>query len=66
MSDGNRIKKISEPPCTRYYPRYEYIWPKLITGPSWKQSRGRTFKKKKLIIKNFFMKILHFLLLQNV
>ena len=54
MSDGNRIKKMTEPPCTRYYPRYEYIWPKLITGPSWKQSRGRTFNKKEVDNQEFF------------
>ena len=45
---------MTEPPCTRYYPRYEYIWPKLITGPSWKQSRGRTFNKKEVDNQEFF------------
>ena len=54
MSEGNKKKKSSEPPCTRYYPRYEYIWPKLITGPSWKQSRGRTFNKKEVDNQEFF------------
>ena len=54
MSEGNKKKKSSEPPCTRYYPRYEYIWPKLITGPSWKQSRGRTFNKKEIDNQEFF------------
>ena len=54
MNDKNRIKKKSEPSCTRYYPKYEYIWPRLITGPEWEIVRGRVYKKIPLDTKDFF------------
>ena len=45
-------KKLSsrEPTCTRYYPNYNYIWPKLLTGPKWSDLLGR--KQKKIEIDN--------------
>ena len=44
-------KKLSlEPACTRYYPNYNYIWPKLLTGPKWSDLLGR--KQKKIEIDN--------------
>ena len=35
MMDLNKRKKKSGESYSRYYPRYEYIWPRLITGPEW-------------------------------
>ena len=53
MKDENRKKKKPEPASTTYNPKYEYIWPKLITGPSWKKTKGRTYKKKEIDNKEF-------------
>ena len=54
IEEGKKIKKVCEPACTRYYPKYEYIWPKLITGPSWKKSMGRNLNNKEIDNKEFF------------
>lgn len=32
---------IADPGCTRYHPRYDYIWPRLLTGPKWKKQLAR-------------------------
>ena len=48
---SNRKKQIPpEPACTRYHPNYNYIWPKLLTGPKWSDLLGR--KQKKIEIDN--------------
>jgi hypothetical protein len=48
---SNRKKQLPpEPACTRYHPNYNYIWPKLLTGPKWSDLLGR--KQKKLEIDN--------------
>ena len=31
---------------SKYYPKYEYIWPRLLTGPIWEKNRGRVYPKK--------------------
>jgi hypothetical protein len=31
---------------SKYYPKYEYIWPRLLTGPVWEKNRGRVYPKK--------------------
>ena len=50
----NNIKKINkknyhsnDPSAAKYYPKYEYIWPKLISGPTWEFMPGR--KENKII-----------------
>lgn len=30
--------KMENPPCTKYNPKNEYIWKRVITGPQWNQS----------------------------
>ena len=46
LSNERRKKKTApEPGCTRYYPNYNYIWPKLLTGPKWKDLLGRKQRK---------------------
>ena len=54
MMDLNKRKKKSGESYSRYYPRYEYIWPRLITGPEWEIVKGRTYKKIPKDTKNFF------------
>lgn len=51
-SSANKTKKREpeEPSCTRYNPNYNYIWPRLLTGPKWKDVLGR--KQKKIEIDN--------------
>ena len=43
-------REPEEPGCTRYNPNYNYIWPKLLTGPKWSDVLGR--KQKKIEIDN--------------
>ena len=50
----NNIKKnnkknyhSNDPSAAKYYPKYEYIWPKLISGPTWEFMPGR--KENKII-----------------
>ncbi len=57
MKEGNRKKK-KKTPETKYYPKYEYIYPKLITGPSWKYLKGRDDNNnnvKKIDEKDFYL-----------
>lgn len=37
----------SETSAAKYYPKYEYIWPKLISGPTWEFMPGR--KENKIV-----------------
>ena len=46
----NQKREPEEPGCTRYNPNYNYIWPKLLTGPKWSDVLGR--KQKKIEIDN--------------
>ena len=55
ISEGNRVKNNSESNFTRYNPKYEYIWPKLVSGPSWKFIKGREKKRKKLDKKDYYI-----------
>ena len=46
LSNERRKKKTApEPGCTRCHPNYNYIWPKLLTGPKWKDLLGRKQRK---------------------
>ena len=42
-----------QPGCTRYNPNYNYIWPKLLTGPKWKDVLGRKQKKREIDKRDF-------------
>ena len=33
--------RITDPSCTKYYPKFDYIFPKLISGPEWNHVPGR-------------------------
>ena len=46
----NQKREPEEPGCTRYNPNYNYIWPRLLTGPKWNDVLGR--KQKKIDIDN--------------
>ena len=55
-STTKKLKKLPpEPGCTRYNPNYNYIWPKLLTGPKWKDLLGRRYKKKENDNRDFFI-----------
>jgi len=41
-------------PKIKYYPKYDYIWPRLISGPSWKKIKGRNINKNNLDNKDFY------------
>ena len=51
VTKSRKEKRVPpEPGCTRYHPNYDYIWPKLLTGPKWGDVLGR--KQKKIEIDN--------------
>ena len=39
---SKNMPKIHHPPCTRYNPNYNFIKPRLLEGPLWKDVLGRT------------------------
>ena len=53
--EERKRKLIPEPACTRYHPNYNYIWPKLITGPKWKNISGRKEKISKVDNRDFLI-----------
>ncbi len=46
---------IFDIPKIKYYPKYDYIWPRLISGPCWKTIQGRNSKKSNLDNKDFYI-----------
>ena len=44
-----------EPGCTRYNPNYDFIWPKLLTGPKWCDILGRKQKKREIDNRDFLI-----------
>ena len=42
--DSKNAPELHQPPCTRYNPNYNYIKPKLLEGPLWKDIPGRNQK----------------------
>ena len=55
MQEGDKRKKIAEPPCTRYNPKHTFVWPRTITGPKWKILRGRDRKPLPIDTKDFYI-----------
>ena len=55
MKEGDKRKKIAEPPCTSYHPKYSFIWSRTITGPKWKILRGRDKKPLPVDTKDFYI-----------
>lgn len=53
--EERKRKLVPEPACTRYHPNYNYIWPKLITGPKWKNISGRKEKISKVDNRDFLI-----------
>ena len=45
--------------CT-YVPKYDLIKPRLLTGPNWKNSKGRKEKKKEIDLRNYYINKLNF------
>ena len=53
--EERKRKLVPDPACTRYHPNYNYIWPKLITGPKWKNISGRKEKISKIDNRDFLI-----------
>ena len=53
--EERKRKLVPEPACTRYHPNYNYIWPKLIIGPKWKNISGRKEKISKVDKRDFLI-----------
>ena len=47
MKELDKKKNNSVNNLIRYYPKYDYIYPKILTGPSWKSLKGRTNSNSK-------------------
>ena len=47
MKKLDKKKNNSVNNLIRYYPKYDYIYPKILTGPSWKFLKGRTNSQSK-------------------
>ena len=46
--------------CT-YVPKYDFIKPRLLTGPIWKNSKGRKEKKEEIDLRNYYINKLDFM-----
>lgn len=46
--------------CT-YVPKYDFIKPKLLTGPIWKNLKGRKEKKKEIDLRNYYINKMDFM-----
>jgi hypothetical protein len=46
-----------EPTCTKYNPKYDLIFKKLITGPNWKDKLGRNYPIQNFNSSNCFLNI---------
>ena len=44
-----------EPSCTKYNPKYDFIYKKLITGPHWKDLLGRNYPIQNMENTTFFL-----------
>ena len=56
----NKIKYGSiyiEPTCTKYNPKYDLVFKKLITGPNWKDKLGRNFPIQNFTTSDCFLNI---------
>ena len=47
MKELDKKKNNSVNNLIRYYPKYDYIYPKILTGPSWESLKGRTNSNSK-------------------
>ena len=52
---NNNMYNVSTPECTRYYPKYSLIYPKLLSGPKWEYTSGRKYKKIEIDKRDFFL-----------
>ena len=55
QTEIEELKYINSPSCTKYTPKYNLIFPKLITGPKWKKLQGRTYKEIVIDEKDFLI-----------
>ena len=55
QNNETELKNEDMPPCTKYTPKYEIIYPKVIIGPEWKYVSGRKYKKIEPDLKDFII-----------
>lgn len=55
QNNENDSKNDFGPPCTKYRPKYDLIYPKLIMGPHWNFISGRKYKKIEPDLKDFLI-----------
>ena len=60
-SENKKKKIVVESDNFSYAPKYEYIRPRLISGPSWKNTKGRKEKKDNIDGRNYYIVHLDFL-----
>lgn len=42
MKEGIKKKNDTQPTCTKYNPKRDFVWKRTITGPAWNTIKGRT------------------------
>ena len=55
QTDVEESRQINSPSCTKYTPKYDLVFPKLLTGPEWKIISGRKYKKIEIDEKDFLI-----------
>ena len=55
QTEIEELRYINSPSCTKYTPKYNLVYPKLITGPKWKIISGRKDKKLEIDEKDFLI-----------
>lgn len=55
QTEVEESKYMNNPTCTKYTPKYNLIFPKLLTGPEWKIISGRKEKKLEIDEKDFLI-----------
>lgn len=54
-TEEDESKYINNPSCTKYTPKYNLVYPKLLTGPKWEVMSGRKYKKIEIDEKDFLI-----------
>ena len=55
QTEIDESKYINSPSCTKYTPKYDLVFPTLITGPKWIKISGRKYKKLEIDEKDFLI-----------
>ena len=55
QTEEDESKFFNNPTCTKYNPKYNLVFPKLLTGPKWEIMSGRKYKKVEIDEKDFLI-----------